>query len=82
MKSSPATLRHPVAGESVERLSVSVPGDEKAALEMIAAEKRVSLAWVIREAITRYLVQTGASGRLVTQPKASHGGRSPGNQNS
>lgn len=47
--------RHPVPGSSVERLSVSVSAEDKAALERIASEKRVSLAWVIREALSQFL---------------------------
>jgi hypothetical protein len=47
--------RHPISGTFVERISISIPGEDKAALECIAAEKRVSLAWVIRDAITQYL---------------------------
>ena len=47
--------RHPISGESVERLSISVSGEDKAALEMLATEKKVSLAWVIRDAVDRYL---------------------------
>ncbi len=47
--------RHPVAGESIERLSISVSGEDKAALAMLATEKKVSLAWVIRDAVDRYL---------------------------
>jgi hypothetical protein len=48
-----------VPGESVERLSISVPAEDKAGLERIAADKRVSLAWVIRDAVTRYLATDG-----------------------
>jgi len=44
-----------VPGSSVERLSVSVSAEDKAALERIASEKRVSLAWVIREALSQFL---------------------------
>lgn len=47
--------RHPIRGDSVERLSISVPKADKAALERIAADKKVSLAWVIRDAVSQYL---------------------------
>lgn len=47
--------RQPTQGEAVERLSISVPKEDKKALERIAEEKRVSLAWVIRDAVTQYL---------------------------
>jgi predicted transcriptional regulator len=36
-------------------LSVSIPIEDKAALEKIADEKRVSLAWVMRDAVIKYL---------------------------
>jgi len=47
--------RHPVSGESVARLSISVSGEDKTALEMLATQKKVSLAWVIRDAVSGYL---------------------------
>jgi len=55
MKNRPPRSRHPVPGESVERLSISISAEDKSGLEQIATEKRVSLAWVIRDAITEYL---------------------------
>lgn len=55
MKKSPPKSRHPVAGETVERLSISISGEDRTGLEKIAADKRVSLAWVIRDAVSRYL---------------------------
>lgn len=39
------------------RASVSFPEDQYAELERIAHEQRVSLAWVVREAVQTYLVQ-------------------------
>jgi hypothetical protein len=51
----PPRSRHPVPGDSVTRLSVSIPIEDKVALEKIAATKKVSLAWVMRDAITKYL---------------------------
>lgn len=54
MKNAPKS-RHPVSGSSVERLSISISAEDKIALERIAEEKKVSLAWVIRDAISRYL---------------------------
>lgn len=47
--------RQPTQREAVERLSISVPKEDKEALERIAETKRVSLAWVIRDAVTQYL---------------------------
>ncbi len=61
MKRSPRS-RHPVPGESVTRISVSISAEDKAALEKIAVEKKVSLAWVFREAVTKYLENDGSDG--------------------
>ena len=47
--------RHPISGKSVARLSISISAEDKAALEKIALEKKVSLAWVLRDAVTQYL---------------------------
>lgn len=47
--------RRPVAGESVDRITLSIASEDKEALSKIADEKRVSIAWVIRDAITKYL---------------------------
>jgi len=47
MEEPRARSRHPVSSESVERLSISVSGEDKSSPE-IATEKKVSLAWVIR----------------------------------
>jgi len=55
MKSRPLRSRQPVPGEKVERISLSISAEDKSALECIANEKRVSIAWVIREAVTRFL---------------------------
>lgn len=43
--------------ERTVRASVSFPEDQYAELERIAQEHRVSLAWVVREAVQTYLVQ-------------------------
>jgi len=55
MKTHRPRSRHPVTGESIERLSISVSREDKSALEVLATEKKVSLAWVIRDAVDRYL---------------------------
>lgn len=47
--------RRPHDGESVDRITLSLSSEDKAALSKIADQKRVSIAWVIRDAITRYL---------------------------
>jgi metal-responsive CopG/Arc/MetJ family transcriptional regulator len=43
--------------ERTVRASVSFPEDQYAELEEIALAQRVSLAWVVREAVQSYLVQ-------------------------
>ena len=55
MKSHSPKPRHPVTGKSVERLSISISSEDKKALESVAATKKVSLAWVIRDAVEKYL---------------------------
>jgi len=52
--------RQPTQRDAVERLSISVPKGHKEALERIATVKRVSLAWVIRDAVTQYLTANGS----------------------
>lgn len=42
--------------ENTVRASVSFPEDQYAELELIAQQQRVSLAWVVREAVQSYLV--------------------------
>jgi hypothetical protein len=42
--------------ERTIRASVSFPEDQYAELERIALDQRVSLAWVVREAVQSYLV--------------------------
>jgi metal-responsive CopG/Arc/MetJ family transcriptional regulator len=42
--------------ERTVRASVSFPEDQYAELERIAQSQRVSLAWVVREAVQSYLV--------------------------
>lgn len=42
--------------ERTVRASVSLPEDQYAELELIARQHRVSLAWVVREAVQTYLV--------------------------
>jgi metal-responsive CopG/Arc/MetJ family transcriptional regulator len=42
-------------GPGMVRRSVSLPADECAELERIANEKRVSVSWVVRDAVSQYL---------------------------
>jgi predicted transcriptional regulator len=53
--------RHPIPGDTVSRLSISLSGEDKEALEGIAEEKRVSLAWVLRDAVSHYLAENEAA---------------------
>lgn len=42
-------------GPRMVRRSVSLPADECAELERIANDKRVSISWVVRDAVSQYL---------------------------
>jgi len=57
MKNPPLKARQPAAGKNVERITLSLDGEDKRALEKLANEKRVSIAWVIRDAVSRYLTE-------------------------
>jgi predicted transcriptional regulator len=43
--------------EQSTRISVTFPGDVYASLEIIAKGKKVSLAWVIRDAAEKYIAE-------------------------
>ena len=45
----------PIVDTSTVRASISFPRDVYEQLEQLAGEKRVSLAWVVREATREYL---------------------------
>lgn len=47
--------RRPVAAEDVERITLSISSQDKGAIERIADERKVSIAWVVRDAISDYL---------------------------
>lgn len=51
----PAKNRSEAKAETMPRASVSFPPEIYKALESVAAQKKVSLAWVVREAVERYL---------------------------
>jgi predicted transcriptional regulator len=56
MSQKPLRSRQPVTGDGEpERISLMISADDRAALDRIAEDKRVSLAWVVRDAVTRYL---------------------------
>jgi len=42
--------------DSSKRATISLPQEDYNKLEEIAYQKRVSIAWVIREAVTEYIV--------------------------
>lgn len=46
--------RQPESAAMVRR-TVSLPADEFVELERIASERRVSVSWVVRDAVTQYL---------------------------
>lgn len=48
------TKQHPVAREGT-RASVTFPADLYAELERLAEEKKVSVAWVVRDAVEKYV---------------------------
>jgi len=50
--------QRPVAGNrriETRRLSISVPPEHHAELQRLARQKRVSLAWVVRDALEKYI---------------------------
>lgn len=51
-KTPPKVKREP----DVTRVSVSFPGDLYKTLEDLAREKKVSMAWVVRDAAEKYVV--------------------------
>ena len=62
--------------ETVRRVSVSFDAADYEELRKIAAEKRVSLAWVVRDAVAAYIFRRGP---LFRQPPHSRqAGKSSG----
>lgn len=54
----PASISKPrIRSADTTRASVSFPSDVYAEMERIAASKRVSVAWVVREAAERYVAE-------------------------
>lgn len=60
--------RQRVPGQDVERISLSISAGDKAALDRIAEEKRVSLAWVVRDAVSHYL----AASEEIQEPRKNN----------
>lgn len=69
MKNRPVKARQPVPGGDVDRITLTIAAADKLALGKIADEKRVSIAWVIRDAITRYLAVTEEIASASEKPK-------------
>lgn len=44
-----------VKSKKTVRTTVSIPAEDYAELERLAERKKVSVAWVVREAVDRYL---------------------------
>ena len=55
MKNRSLKARRLVEGESVERITLSISAEDKAELGKIAHQIKVSIAWVISDAIYDYL---------------------------
>lgn len=58
-----------IGSADTTRASVSFPSEVYAEMERIAASKRVSVAWVVREAAERYVAEQWPL--LPDQPKVS-----------
>jgi len=50
-----ATAKNHAQSKEATRASVSFPADLYAELERIAEEKKVSVAWVVRDAVEKYV---------------------------
>lgn len=55
------------------RVSVSLPPDVHSTLEQIAHEKKVSVAWVVREAVDKYLADKWPLFAATKQHEEHHG---------
>ena len=56
MKAKKSHVKKPgTQGTAAVRASISFPPDVYETLEVIAQEKKVSLAWVVREAAEKYI---------------------------
>jgi metal-responsive CopG/Arc/MetJ family transcriptional regulator len=70
MKSNQAKTTH-VLKTRLVRASISFPPDLYEALEAIAKQKKVSLAWVVRDAAEAYVVDDHKQGaKVYTQDEA------------
>lgn len=49
------TRKHSPKTGSTARVSISFPGDVYLDLQKMADEKKVSVAWVVRDAVSKYI---------------------------
>jgi metal-responsive CopG/Arc/MetJ family transcriptional regulator len=64
MAKTPKTSGNQRTESKTARASISFPAELYDALERIATEKKVSVAWVVREAVSEYVVDKApAQGR-------------------
>ncbi|MGE3957421.1 MAG: ribbon-helix-helix protein, CopG family [Vicinamibacterales bacterium] len=54
-RDSERQAKHEIDHGTTVRATISFPADHYATLEEIARQKKVSLAWVVREAVDTYL---------------------------
>ncbi len=59
----------------MSRASVSLPVEDYAEIERIAQQNRVSIAWVIREAVTQYLAERSPLFRASEIARTHQGGQ-------
>lgn len=50
-----ASSKQPLPAKGTSRASVTFPADLYAELERIAEQKKVSVAWVVRDAVEKYV---------------------------
>ena len=60
---------HNAQSKTVVRASITFPPDLYEALEKIALQKKVSLAWVVRDASERYVAEESADAVLLRPGK-------------
>ncbi|MGQ0714401.1 MAG: ribbon-helix-helix domain-containing protein [Gemmatimonadaceae bacterium] len=65
--------RRAAKDDSAPRLSITLPREEYDELQRLAVNQRVSLAWIVRDALTTYLLgkKPGARNRPSSNPSAS-----------
>jgi hypothetical protein len=66
MKNRPLKARRPVAGERADRMTLGFAPGTRRYSRRFFGKKKVSIAWVIRDAISRYLIEQPQKIRGVT----------------